>query len=137
MLLCSAELVRKCLHTWWWPRSSKPLCGALTASQVGSIPMHFRFLFWHLTARYRTVSCNPVWHHGLPPVDTPLWRLLTIRYVRLLRRFLRHMRAGFCATLGRPLEVGVGHKQIMFHCYLGRVTHLGRQIGAFDDPVEL
>jgi hypothetical protein len=36
------ETVRKCLHTWWWPRSSKPLGHASSAWPVGSIPMHFR-----------------------------------------------------------------------------------------------
>jgi hypothetical protein len=80
-------------------------------------------LFWHLTARYRTVSCNPVWHQGLPPVDTPLWRLLTIRYVRLLRRFLRHWCAGFCAASRRPFKVLIGRLQIVLAGDLWAVAH--------------
>ena len=35
----------KCLHNWCWPRSSKPLSRTLTVRLVGSIPMHFRFVF--------------------------------------------------------------------------------------------
>ena len=44
---------RKCLYTWWWPRSSKPLGPALTAGPVGSIPMHFRHSLGRFFAPFR------------------------------------------------------------------------------------
>lgn len=40
----------KCLHTWWWPRSSKPSGRTLTVRSVGSIPMHFRHFLAELAS---------------------------------------------------------------------------------------
>ena len=50
------------------------------------------------------------------------WSALAIRCMRLLRRFLRHKCAGFCAALGCPVKVGVGHLQIMLQGDAGRVA---------------
>jgi len=49
-------------------------------------------------------------------------RVGAIAGVRLLRRILRRLYAAFCAALGCPLKIGIGHLQVVLQGDAGRVA---------------
>ena len=62
---------REAFSAWWCSRSSKPSCGASTASQVGSIPMHFRHFIYRPGREFAASPCGVVrsiqiWHYATP-----------------------------------------------------------------------